>query len=311
MKLNPGMFARISVITLFLIYLFSCTSREEKESRAELESRGIPFQVNTLFDYIAKDDFAVVELFLKAGMDVDKHKIYGDESREDVLFSSETPLIQASRQGNMRLVRLFIEHGADVNAQDGRKGGMTPLMYAAMGGHGEIAAYLLAKGADVNRYSYSNSMTALMIASDYGQINIVKILLDAGANVNAQSVTSRGQKTEQTALMYASNHNCIDFYDGDRTKCRRPPGVAAAEQSEIIKLLAARGADINRQTSGGRTALMIATEDTCYHKNTTIVRTLLECGADRNLRDRDGSTALMQAEKRCSTCKDLIALLKK
>lgn len=311
MKSYLRMSACISGITLLLICLCSCGSREEKKSRAELESRGIPFEVNTLFDYIMKDDYEVVELFLKAGMDVDAHKIYGDESREDTLFSSETPLIQASSLGNMRLVRLFIEHGADVNAQNGRKGGLSPLMYATMAGQGEVATYLLAKGADVDMYSWSNSMTALMIASDYGQINLVKILLDAGADINAQSSTSRGRKTEKTALMYASDHNYVDFYDGDRAKRNRSLDVAAIEQSAVIKLLIARGADINKQTNNGWTALMLATEDACGYKYTEIVRTLLECGADRNLRNNDGHTALMLAEKNCNTNKDLIALLKK
>lgn len=310
MKSNLRIIASISMITVFLICLFSCSSREEKDSLAELEKKGIPFEVNTLFDYIEKDDFDVVKLFLKAGMDVDERKIYGDESREDSA-SSETPLILASSLGNFRLVRLFIEHGADVNAQSGRKGGLSPLMYAAMGGNGEVAIYLIAKGADINMYSWSNSMTALMIASDYGQVNIVKILLSAGADINAQSIASRGRKTEKTALMFASDHNCIDFYNGDRTKCRRSPQAAATEQSEIIKLLAAGGADINRQTSGGVTALMIAVEGACNHKDTQIVRALLECGADRNLRDQYGSTALMQAEKRCNSYEELIALLKK
>jgi ankyrin repeat protein len=315
MKSYMRMSACISGITLLLICLCSCSSREEKKSRAELESRGIPFEVNTLFDYIVKDDLEVVELFLKAGMDVDEHKMYEDVLKMESPPFTETPLIQASSLGNIRLVRLFIEHGANVNAQNGRMGGMTPLMYAAMAGHGEVAIYLLAKGADVEMYAFSPRVTALMIASDYGQINIVKILLDAGADINAQSFPSRRGmtgKTDKTALMYASDYHCIDFiYDGDQTKRQRSRDVAAIEQSAVIKLLVARGADVNKQTDNGWTALMVATKDACDYEYTEIVRTLLECGADRNLRAEDGSTALMQAEKKCNTYKELIALLKK
>jgi len=232
--------------------------------------------------------------------------------KEEAPPSTETPLILASSLGNIRLVRLFVEHGADVNYGNGRSGYLTPLMYAAMAGHEEVVIYLLAKGADVEMHTSSNDMTALMIASDYGKINIVKILLAAGANINALSSTfRRAGENDKTALMYAADYHCIDFYEGDwSNKIRRPINVAVIEQNEIVKLLISRGADVNRQTSRGNTALMFAVEAACNGKLTEIVRTLLECGADRSIRNNDGNTVLMLAEKNSNMEKDLIALLK-
>lgn len=315
MKSCLKLFSCVSVVTVLSFCLCSCSSREEMMSREELEKRGIPFEVNTLFYYIEKDNFEVVELFLKAGMDVDEHKMYKDVLEMEAPPFTETPLIQASGLGNLRLVRLFIEHGADVDAQNGYKGGFTPLMYAAMGGHGEVAAYLLGKGADVEMYAFSPRVTALMIAADYGHVNVVKILLDAGADINAQSYPANrkaAEKTDKTALMYASAIHCIDYiYDGDQKQRQRPHNVAVIEQCAMIKMLAARGADFNKQTDTGWTALMFATKDACDYNYTEIVRTLLECGADRNKRNNDGDTALMLAEKIGNTSNELIALLKK
>ena len=44
-----------------------------------------------------------------------------------------TPLAHASFKANMPIVRLLLEHGADVNTME-HKEGYTPLMFAALAG---------------------------------------------------------------------------------------------------------------------------------------------------------------------------------
>ena len=65
--------------------------------------------------------------------------------------------------------------------------------------------------------------------------------------------------------------------------------AALAGDTEAVKDLVAKGADVNAQDDEGRTALMFAVIN--MHHGT--VKVLLESGADVNVRANDGGTALM------------------
>ncbi|XP_013393994.1 ankyrin repeat, SAM and basic leucine zipper domain-containing protein 1-like [Lingula anatina] len=58
------------------------------------------------------------------------------------------PLHLAALKGNADMVKLFLDSGAEVNAED--SGGWTPLHGAAYGGHKSIVKLLLERGADPN-----------------------------------------------------------------------------------------------------------------------------------------------------------------
>ncbi len=59
-----------------------------------------------------------------------------------------SPLHEATFAGDVELVRLLIENGADVDDRDVQ--GVTPLNLAIRAGHADIARVLIANGADVN-----------------------------------------------------------------------------------------------------------------------------------------------------------------
>lgn len=71
-----------------------------------------------------------------------------------------TPLCLAISNGEVEVVKKFIEYGADVNE---RTNGMTPLMYAARYNQTEIIKLLISKGADV-KAKCKNGLTALKYA---------------------------------------------------------------------------------------------------------------------------------------------------
>jgi N-acyl-D-amino-acid deacylase len=88
--------------------------------------------------------------------------------------------------GDLNLVRLALEHGADVNAFDGR--GRTPLMYAAVSDFQplDVVKLLIERGADTKAKSrYKNSgdagLTPLDIAKLRGNTPMVDLLVKSGA----------------------------------------------------------------------------------------------------------------------------------
>ena len=108
-----------------------------------------------------------------------------------------TILMTAARTGNPEIVRLLIEHGADVNAK-GEAYGETALVWAAQENHAEAAQVLIAHGADVNgrtnplerakdRFGLEGvltilphgSWTPLMYAARQGSLETARALVDA------------------------------------------------------------------------------------------------------------------------------------
>lgn len=103
-----------------------------------------------------------------------------------------TPLYCAVNRGNNELAMLLIERGANVNTKTGKYiesiSDMTPLHRAP--GDPKLVAALLNKGADVNaRNSMGN--TPLFRAVFMADVDSVRLLLDAGADVNVANF--RGQ----------------------------------------------------------------------------------------------------------------------
>jgi len=71
------------------------------------------------------------------------------------------------------VVRLLVERGADVNAQD--EEGRIALIHATEGGNTEVVQILLDKGAD-RSVKDRNGHTALMIAEVRDRVQIAELL---------------------------------------------------------------------------------------------------------------------------------------
>lgn len=94
----------------------------------------------------------------------------------------DTPLIVASRQGNLKAVQALLAAGADVNATNSKQ--TTALMAASEAGHVDIINALGgSKQLDLEAMDW-NMDTALMLAVRNQQVDAVKALLALGANAN-------------------------------------------------------------------------------------------------------------------------------
>lgn len=89
----------------------------------------------------------------------------------------------ASRLGNVDIVMLLLQHGADLDAIT--KDMYTPLHIAAKEGQDEVAAVLLEHGAN-NTATTKRGFTPLHLAAKYGNIKVAKLLIQKDAPVDAQ-----------------------------------------------------------------------------------------------------------------------------
>ena len=140
-----------------------------------------------------------------------------------------TELMVASQNGDVEVVKMLLNKGADVNSKT--SDGITALIWATLNGHIEVVKMLIDKGANVNA-NEGNGMTALIYASDKGYLDVVQSLLYKGADVNAK--LSDGN----TALIYAADKGYLD----------------------VVQALLNKGADVNAKASDGMTALDAAKE---------------------------------------------------
>lgn len=95
----------------------------------------------------------------------------------------EQPLQLAAWNGHREAVQWLLAHGAPLDRQGPEWGA---LHYAVFNGHGQVVGDLLARGANVNARS-PNGSTPLMLAAREGREQLVPVLLEAGADTNAQS----------------------------------------------------------------------------------------------------------------------------
>ncbi len=153
----------------------------------------------------------------------------------------------------------------------------------------------LNEGVSVNAVDHEG-FTALHRALAENQPELAQTLLDHGADVNA-AVKTEGEFTGMTPLMMASVWSgsmvgplLMRGAKADATDKQGRTALAGAIQGwnvDAIKLLASHGVNLNWQSEGGGTYLMLAA--TSGHSDS--VRVLLELGANKSLRDKEGRTA--------------------
>ena len=105
-------------------------------------------------------------------------------------FLAETPLLSATRKGQLGVARFLLENKADPNMAD--SGGIKPLMAAASAGHRAFCELLLQRGANPNAKSDPSqpgsspaySRSALHHAAYGGNRAVVEVLLDFKADPN-------------------------------------------------------------------------------------------------------------------------------
>ncbi len=217
----------------------------------------------------------IIELLISKGANINaKNKngqmpvdIAARSRREKIvkLFIDEgadvTTIHLAAYTGNLNKVRSFQKEGFVVDSKD--EDGSTPFDMAVSGGHADVVKFLIDKGAEVNPDSESG-WTPLHSAADEKHEAVAKSLVAAGANVNAKD------KSGYLPLHYALWNN----------------------DEQMVKLLVNSGTDIKAKDSNGYTALHWA----IIMANSDLVKFFLSEGADVKAKNNDGQSALSLAK---------------
>ena len=177
---------------------------------------------------------------------------------EEVTLGGSTPIMFAARSGDTDSARMLVAQGANVN--DTEADGNTALIVAAHSGHGTLAAFLLDRGADAKAaplgYTALHAAVLRGTLRDRGVKNddpgaglpLVRALIAHGADPNARV-------TKGTPVRRWSH----DFALLERWIGATPAWLAARFlEIDMIRALAASGADVHLTTRDGTTPLMAA-----------------------------------------------------
>jgi ankyrin repeat protein len=268
---------------------------------------------------------AIVELLLKNGADPNI-----------ALPGGETPLMTASRTGTLAVVKALLARGATVDKKDDRRG-QTAVMWAAAEGHAAVVQSLIVAGADF-RARLPSGLTPLLFAVRNGHSDVVGALLEAGADVNetippgnrrgyggrlppvgaspllmavtnghfelAAKLLRAGADPNASVPGYTVLHAITAVRNpgvGDNDP--PPDGSGNMTSIELVKQLAARGANVNARVTRktnlnntrlnelGATPFMLA----ALTADVELLKTLAQLGADPTLTNADNSTPLMAA----------------
>lgn len=125
----------------------------------------------------------------------------------------------------------------------------SPLLMAVSQGDLELVKILIDAGADVNeRYFKHSNLTVLILAADRGYLEIVKVLLKAGADTSktllgstVKAIDCARNKGFHQIVRYLGNPSLIEIDEKDKTESNHS---ATSEKREIMQEL---GMDNNRK----------------------------------------------------------------
>jgi ankyrin repeat protein len=212
-----------------------------------------------------------------------------------------TPLIEAISSGydaanagqRLQLVKVLVDHGADVNLGDNR--GTTPIAVAALYEHKAIVEYLVQHGAAVNSRG-EEGHTAFSFAAYKANQGLCEYFVAFGARPHERLDDG------STAVMHALRSNDVAFLRWlipqyrynvqDRDSSGQTLLMYAVQNQGMATtpyVVNELGLDVNARDHRGRTPLMFTAGSLELDK----IRFLVEKGSQVNAQDQQGMTTIM------------------
>ncbi|WP_265035252.1 MULTISPECIES: ankyrin repeat domain-containing protein [unclassified Wolbachia] len=144
---------------------------------------------NNLVQYLQQTQLTLDKQLLIAIGNSDLNKVRGLVAQGANIDTNDkngnTLLYSAAEIGDLNLVKLLLDNGANIEAKNGEYQA-TPLHGAVENYRIDVVKLLLNRGANVNAEDKDN-WTPLHYAADTNSLDIVKVLVDAHANLDARS----------------------------------------------------------------------------------------------------------------------------
>ena len=277
-------------------------------------------------DAIRSGDVKAITAWLDAGGDV--NATLAREMPDGPTLTDVTMLMGASGHGNLKVVKLLTQRGANVNLQD--SAGASALMHAVYAtrergpGSPNIVRELLRAGADVllcDGKGYTALNIAVKVECPTGVVAMLEaaILMPSSGAMGSRApvpsppeaclqrfqlgsisdaVTSARRISDavtsgdvKTTAAWLDAGGDVDAMIQRAQRITMLIRASAHGHLKLVKLLIQRGASVNLQDSDGTSALMNA----CGYGHLNVVELLIQRGANLNLQDSIGASALMRA----------------
>jgi len=184
-----------------------------------------------------------------------------------LLEEGATPFLRAAQSGDIVLMKLLLQHGADPTLTTDHK--VSPLMVASGIGWVEGVTYewsaeatcdtvklLLELGADINAQDTMDGRTALMGAAHKGRNDIIELLVQHGADLAIRDIGSRDSIHSLAGVTWQA----IDYADG-LVRVGVQSAIAHPETSALLRrLMMERGLEVPAE---GRTLASICITELC------------------------------------------------
>ena len=172
----------------------------------------------------------------------------------------DTALHIAAQKGNLDIVKMLVENGADLNAIYKANSGLSPLCIAILNYHIEVVEYLIGMGADVNYINENHSASVIQSAVKCGNYEVFCLVVDKlsvecdwtevlisairGGNLDILKyiVEKKGAKVNEESKwgIYPLEVAANNKYHSNRIK----------NPVEIVRYLVDQGADLNKINKG-------------------------------------------------------------
>jgi ankyrin repeat protein len=200
----------------------------------------------------------------------------------------ESLLNLAADNGHLAIVKLLVEHGAEINKVSGVYGGMTPLIRAVQNCNPDIIQFLLENGANPNLTNEGDYYKSpLYFAATKGCIEAVKLLLKNKADIN-----------------FANGHSVLSG------------AIVSSSESDMAIMLVEEGANINQMTYG-KYPIHYAIEEFPLISNynakkhnkwadgfVKLIKLLLDKGSPRDIKTQKGETLQEFVEEKFAETKE-------
>jgi len=205
----------------------------------------------------------------------------------------DTPLHEAANHGKEGVIRLLLDHGAQIGASN--KEGWTALHIAVWNGKESVVQLLLDRGAAIDA-SNKEGKTPLHEAARNGEEAVAQLLLDRGA---AKDASNKEGLTALHIAVWNWKEAVVQLLldrgaaiDASNKEGKTPLHEAACNGKEaLVQLLLDRGAAVDASDNEGRTPL----HEAAGNGKEAVVQLLLDRGAAINASNKKRKTPLHEA----------------